>query len=188
MSTARAFVDDSVQVLERTPGVLFALLGQLSVRWVREPAGTKRWNAYDVVGHLIHGEKTDWIPRMKIVLQDGEAHEFPAFDRDAQFQDDGSETLGHRLKEFSRLRASNLEALRAAPLDDEALERTGMHPELGTVTLRNLLATWVAHDLGHIAQITRVMASRLASEVGPWADPRYMRHLAEEKARSDALE
>lgn len=184
-NTALSFLDDSIQILERTPRVLSVLLSQLSVRWAREPMDGERWNAYDVVGHLIHGEKTDWVPRMKIVLEHGEAHEFPAFDREAQFQDRDDETMAERLEEFSRLRASNVEILRSYALDDEALELTGIHPELGKVTLRNLLATWVAHDLGHLAQITRAMASRLAIDVGPWADPRYMRHLAEAKARGE---
>lgn len=158
-----------IAVLERTPRVLDALLRGVPDVWVRATEGPETWSPYDVVGHLIHGEKTDWIPRARIILERGEGRTFEKFDRFAQFRDSAGKTLAALLDEFAALRARNLEALRSWKLTPAQLDLRGRHPELGAVTLGQLLATWVAHDLDHVSQIVRVMAKQYAVAVGPWS-------------------
>lgn len=171
MQAVSAFtIDESVAVLERTPGALRALLAGLPDGWTTCTEGGATWSAYDVVGHLIHGERADWIPRMRIVLEHGTKRAFDPFDRFAQQRESAGKSLGELLGEFAMLRRTTLAELRAARLTELDLDRRGTHPALGEVTLRNLLATWVVHDLGHIAQISRVMAKRYADDVGPWRE------------------
>ena len=164
-------LEEAIAVLERTPQVLDTLLRGLPENWVKNNDGPETWSAYDVVGHLIHGEKTDWIPRMEIILNDPQ-RPFTPFDRFVQFQASVGKGLGQLLDEFARLRLTNLVRLRGAKLQPGDYERTGIHPEFGVVTLRNLLSTWVAHDLGHIFQISRTMARQYKEESGPW--PAYV--------------
>jgi DinB superfamily len=155
-------------VLERTPHALRAMLAGLSPAWTDATEGPETWSPYDIVGHLIHGEGTDWIPRAQIILAQGPQHRFAPFDRFAQFRDSQGKPLADLLDEFARLRAENLATLAGWRLTDAQLALQGEHPELGPVTLRQLLATWVAHDLGHIAQTARVMAKQYREAVGPW--------------------
>jgi hypothetical protein len=162
-------LDESVPVLARTPGVLRALLADLPEPWVTATEGEGTWSPYDVVGHLIHGERTDWIPRVEHILQHGESVPFPPFDRFAMFEASRGRTLAELLGTFAELRAASLDRLRSlvSPAD---LGRRGKHPELGSVTLGQHLSTWVAHDLNHIGQIARVMARRYTTAVGPWRE------------------
>lgn len=155
-------------VLERTPAALWAMLGGLPGGWTGATEGPDTWSPYDIVGHLIHGERTDWIPRARLILGQGADRRFASFDRFAQFRESRGKSLAELLDEFERLRAANLEILAGWRLTDAQLALEGEHPELGTVTLRQLLATWVAHDLGHLAQTARVMAKQYRDEVGPW--------------------
>ena len=172
-------LEDALAVLTRTPAVLRALLRDLPPGFVSGDEGPDTWSPYDVVGHLIHGERTDWIPRAKIILEEGEGRAFEPFDRFAQERESRGKSLAQLLDEFEALRAENLEVLRGLDLGPEELALKGRHPDLGTVTLGQLLATWTAHDLGHIAQISRVMAKQYADQVGPWRA--YMPVLAPEK-------
>ncbi len=158
----------AIEVLERTPGTLKKMLGGLSGDWTDTNEGPETWSPFDIVGHLIHGEKTDWIPRMEILLSDGEDKTFEPFDRFAQFENSKGRSLDELLEEFATLRAQNIEKLRSRELEKEDLLKEGNHPELGSVILSELLASWVVHDLNHIAQISRVMASQYREEVGPW--------------------
>lgn len=155
-------------LLARTPAVLDAWLRNLPDGSERAHEGGESWSPFDVVGHLIHGEKTDWISRLTRILEHATALPFDEFDRFAQFQDCSGRSLEELLDEFANLRAASLRALDALALDESALERRGMHPILGEVTARQLLATWVAHDHDHIVQIARVLANQYADEVGPW--------------------
>ncbi len=159
-----------LEILERTPSVLEALLADLSDHWTTGTDGPDTWSPYDVVGHLIHGERTDWIPRMEVILSDRADRTFVPFDRFAQFRDSQGKSLGELLNEFRTLRAASLAHLRARHLTPVDLERTGTHPAFGTVTLRQLLATWTAHDLDHLMQISRVMAKQIGTDVGPWVE------------------
>jgi hypothetical protein len=162
-------LDETRAVLARTPAVLDAWLRGLPDAWTTANEGPETWSAFDVVGHLIHGEKTDWLPRARILLEHGEARPFDPFDRFAQQRDSAGKTLDELLDDFTARRAESLAALDALGLTEADLEKRGLHPALGPVTLAELLATWVAHDLGHLAQIARVMAKRYRDEVGPWA-------------------
>ena len=155
-------------LLERTPAILDAWLRGLPENWVRANEGGESWSPYDVVGHLIHGEKTDWIPRLARLLEHGTAVPFDKFDRFAQFEDSAGKSMDELLDEFARLRFESLRQLDERRLDEAALERRGRHQVLGEVTARQLLATWVAHDHDHIVQIARVIANQYADEVGPW--------------------
>jgi hypothetical protein len=155
-------------VLERTPGVLRALLHGLPDQWTAAREGPESWSPYDVMGHLIHGERTDWIPRAEMILRVGEAEPFPPFDRVAMFRESAGKSLGELLDTFARLRGESVTRLRAMALTPADLARRGRHPELGPVTLAQHLATWVAHDLSHIRQIVRVMGRQYAEAVGPW--------------------
>ncbi len=167
--TTRKFVlDEATAVLARTPAALDALLRGLPDGWISANEGPKTWSPFDVVGHLIHGERTDWIPRARIILEQGESRPFDKFDRFAQFAAFEGRSIDSLLDEFAAVRAANLRTLAGFRLTEGDLERRGRHPELGVVTLRQLLATWVAHDLDHVMQISRVLARGYADEVGPW--------------------
>ena len=161
-------IDKSIEVLERTPSVLSSLLHNLSEEWLIYNEGENTWSPHDVIGHLIHGEKTDWIVRARIILSDNSNKTFESFDRFAQMNDAQSESTDELLKEFAKLRKENLNALKALQISSSQFVEKGIHPELGEVNLKSLLSTWVVHDLGHIAQISRVMAKQYATEVGPW--------------------
>jgi len=161
-------LDHAQAVLARTPTVLDALLRGLPDPWIRNHEGPGTWSPFDVVGHLIHGERTDWIPRARIILEAGKSRPFEPFDRVAMFEASRGKALAELLDAFAALRRQNLATLRGWRLTPEQLRLTGRHPELGSVTLGQLLATWVAHDLGHLVQVSRVMARNYAGEVGPW--------------------
>ena len=159
---------DAVAVLERTPASLSALLDGLPEIWVTATEGEGTWSPNDVIGHLIHGERTDWIPRARHILA-GETRPFESFDRLAQFTESQGKSLGQLLEIFADLRRENVAALVGMNLTETDLERKGLHPELGSVTLGELLATWVAHDLDHIGQIARTMAKVYKDATGPWS-------------------
>ena len=161
-------LDDAVAILERTPASLSALLGGLPDTWVRATEGDGTWSPYDVIGHLIHGERTDWMPRARHILA-GETRPFEAFDRMAQFTESQGKSLSELLTTFAELRQENVAALVAMNLADADLGRKGLHPELGEVTLGQLLATWVVHDLDHVAQVARTMAKVYTEATGPWS-------------------
>jgi len=162
-------LEHTMSLLARTPAALNALLRNLPEPWISCNEGDKTWSAYDVVGHLIHGERTDWMPRVRMILEFGETRTFEPFDRLAQMRESKGKSLGQLLDEFARLRSENLEALRALNLQPEDLNRRGRHPALGAVTLSQLLATWAAHDLTHLHQISRIMAHQYRQAVGPWS-------------------
>ena len=155
-------------VLERTPATLRALLAGLPRPWIDATEGPDTWSPYVVVGHLIHGERTDWMPRAEIILAQRPDRRFTPYDRFAQFRESQGKSLEQLLDEFAQLRAANLRILTGWQLTEAQLALTGEHPEFGPVTLRQLLATWVAHDLGHLAQVTRVMAKQYRDAIGPW--------------------
>jgi hypothetical protein len=161
-------LEEAMAALSRTPAALKAMLSGLPRNWTENNEGPETWSPYDVIGHLIHGERVDWIPRAKIILEHGEARPFDPFDRFAQFEESKGKTLGELLEEFAALREQNLATLREMKIGAGDFEKTGRHPALGKVTLKELLATWVTHDLDHIAQIARTMAKQYATEVGPW--------------------
>lgn len=161
-------IDKSIEVLEQTPNILQQFLSNLSDEWIFCNEGEDTWSAFDIIGHLIHGEKTDWIQRLNIVLSDTEDKTFEPFDRFAQFENSKGKSLFDLLEEFTELRKNNLDYLKSLNLSEENFNLKAVHPELGEVTLKQLLATWVTHDLGHIAQIARVMAKQYKDQVGPW--------------------
>jgi len=161
---------EGIAVLERTPATFRALLGGLPAAWITCDEGPDTFSPFDNLGHLIHGERTDWIPRARIILAQGVTRRFEPYDRFAQSRESAGKTLAELLDEFTALRAANLDTLRSWNLAEAQFSLEGEHPALGTVTLRQLLATWVAHDLGHIAQTTRVMAKRYRDTVGPWRE------------------
>ena len=158
----------ALPVLERTPATLRTLLEGLPSAWTDANEGPDTWSPFDVVGHLIQGERTDWIPRARMILEEGRSRAFEPFDRFAQFRDSEGKTLDALLDEFGRLRAQSLATLKAWQLTDAQLALEGEHPVFGAVTLRQLLATWTAHDVSHLAQISRVMAKQYRDAVGPW--------------------
>src|SRR5438034_8581501 len=162
-------LEHTISLLTRTPAALDALLSDLPETSTLRNEGEKSWSAFDVVGHLIHGERTDWMPRARIVMQFGETRTFESFDRWGHVRESQGKSLGQLLDEFARLRSKNLGELRALNLRPEDLARRGRHPALGVVTLSELLATWAAHDLTHLHQISRVMAHQYREAVGPWA-------------------
>ena len=162
-------LEATIALLSRTPAALDALLRDLPEFWTNRNEGGDTFSAFDIVGHLIHGEQTDWMARAKRILADGEAREFDKFDRRAQERESQGKSLSQLLDEFGRLRSENLRQLRAMNLQPEDLERRGRHPALGTVTLSQLLATWAAHDLTHLHQLSRVMAHQYREAVGPWS-------------------
>lgn len=157
-----------IAVLERTPPTMQAMLAGLTPAWIDATEGPETWSPYVIVGHLTHGERADWIPRAQIILAQGTNRRFTPFDRFAQFRESQGKSLADLLAEFARLRTDNLATLRGWRLTDAHLALEGEHPALGVVTLRQLLATWVAHDLGHVAQTARVMAKQYREAVGPW--------------------
>ena len=159
----------TISLLTRTPAALNALLRDLPEAWTFSNEGENTWSAFDVVGHLIHGERTDWMPRARMILQFGETKSFEPFDRWGQERESQGKSLAQLLDEFSRLRSESLSELRAMNLRPEDLARRGRHPALGAVTLSELLATWAAHDLTHVHQISRVMAHQYRDAVGPWS-------------------
>ena len=159
---------ETLDILGRTPAVVDALLRGISESWHAVNEGPDTWSAFDVVGHLIHGEETDWVPRARIILEHGEDRPFEPFDRFAQLNRFAGWSLDQLLDRFAELRQANLEIVRSWRLTDAQLALPGRHPELGLVSLRELLATWAVHDLNHIAQIVRVMAKRYTEEVGAW--------------------
>ena len=167
--------DQGLDILRRTPVLLRTWLTGLPEAWTHLNEGPDTWSAYDVVGHLIHGERTDWIPRAKHILSGNGDTPFQPFDRFAQFEESRGKTLEDLLGAFERLRAESLEVLEGFGLTEQDLDLTGTHPALGQVTLRQLLATWVVHDLTHLAQVARVMAFQWKEEVGPWR--KYLRIL-----------
>jgi DinB superfamily len=178
-TTTEFSLADAIALLTRTPATLDALLRGLPDIWVRRnegrasegrgKEGNDTWSPFDIVGHLIVGERTDWMPRARIILQHGEARPFDPFDRFAQEKESQGKSLAQLLDEFARLRKENLAALQALNFQPEDLARRGTHPELGVVTLSELLATWAVHDLTHIHQISRVMAHQYRDAVGPWS-------------------
>jgi len=159
----------TIALLARTPAALNALLRDLPEMWTLRNEGENTWSAFAVVGHLIHGERTDWMPRAGMVLQFGETQPFAPFDRLGHEQESQGKSMEQLLDEFARLRSENLDELRAMNLRPEDLARRGRHPALGVVTLSELLATWAAHDLTHLHQISRVMAHQYRDAVGPWS-------------------
>ncbi|MEP0846277.1 MAG: DinB family protein [Phycisphaerae bacterium] len=160
----------AVQILERTPRILRAWLSGLDRAWTHTNYGEDTFSPFDVVGHLLHGENADWLTRAKIILEHGTARPFDPFDRYAMFEESRSKSLDQLLDEFERARAANLATLRELELTPAKLARRGMHPALGEVTLSQLLATWVAHDLNHLAQIAKCMATQYHDAVGPWRE------------------
>ena len=161
-------LQNTISLLTRTPATLNALLRDLPETWTLRNEGDNTWSAFDVVGHLIHAERTDWISRARIVLQFGETQTFESFDRWGHVRESQGKSLGQLLDEFARLRSENLGELRALNLRQEDLELRGRHPALGVITLSGLLATWAAHDLTHLHQISRIMAYQYRDAVGPW--------------------
>jgi len=164
------FLAECLSLLARTPATLDTLLRDLPEAWTMATEGPGTWSPYVVIGHLIHCERADWMPRLRIILKHGPSRPFDPFDREAQLREDDGRQLSTLLDEFSALRDGNLASLRALELQPGHLELQGMHPALGPVTVRQLLATWTAHDLAHIVQVSRVMAKRYRQEVGPWAE------------------
>jgi len=161
-------LDETIAVLTRTPATLDALLRGLPESWVRNNEGKDTWSAFDIVGHLIVGERTDWMARARVILENGEARPFDPFDRFAQLKETQNKSLEQLLDDFARLRRENLAALSALNLQPEDFSRRGRHPALGVVTLSQLLATWAVHDLTHLHQLSRVMAHQYRDAVGPW--------------------
>lgn len=159
---------DAIEVLERTPATFRALLSGMSACWTGSNEGPDTFSAFDNLGHLIHGERTDWIPRMQIILAQGENRTFQPYDRFAQYEESKGKSLDALLDEFAELRARNIAVLRGLNLDEQRLALEGQHPALGTVSMRQLLSAWVVHDLGHIAQTARVMAKQYRDAIGPW--------------------
>jgi uncharacterized damage-inducible protein DinB len=162
--------DDALPLLRATPQVLRAWLSDLPESWIMANEGPDTWSPFDIVGHLIHGERTDWMPRVELLLAHGDAKPFVPFDRFAQFRDSAGKTLPDLLETFAELRQANLSHLESLHLQPRDLLRRGLHPELGRVTLGQLLATWAAHDLNHLGQIARVMGRQYTVAVGPWLE------------------
>ena len=168
---------DVIDILRRTPATLNSLLRDLPELWLVQNEGSETWSPYDVIGHLIHGEETDWIPRAQIIFEHGETRAFEPFDRVAMFDASKGKSITELLDTFAQLRAANLHELQAMNLTADLLDKRGRHPELGVVTLRQLLSAWVVHDLGHIRQVVRVLSKQYRDGVGPWKA--YLSILAE---------
>jgi hypothetical protein len=165
-----ATLESSVEILERTPHVLRAWLGGLSDFWSRSNYGADTFSPIDVVGHLIHGERTNWMVRLETILAHGEGQAFPAFDRYAMYEASKDKDMAQLLDTFAELRAKNVRDLKSLGLTETKLKSRGMHPQLGSVTLENLIAAWVVHDLGHLHQIAKAMAYQFRDAVGPWRE------------------
>ncbi|MEC1533995.1 DinB family protein [Bacillus haynesii] len=170
-------LEEAIEILERTPQTLSQLLTGLSSEWINRNEGENTWSAFDVVGHLIEGEKNNWLPRIKMILTKGATEPFPPFDRFSQLNQNDGKTMEQLLNEFADIRRANLEILRQIINPKTNFEQTGVHPEFGIVKLREQISTWVAHDLTHISQIARVLAKRYQDDVGPWRA--YLRILAD---------
>lgn len=162
--------EQAIEILSQTPATVKSLLENLSDEWILTEENRDDWNAFDVVGHLIHADETDWIPRAQVILANGENPTFEAFDRYGQFEKSKGKTLPELFDEFAEIRKQCIEDLRAMNLDEEKLKLKGIHPDLGEVTLENLLATWVVHDLTHIRQIVTSMAKKYSENVGVWKE------------------
>jgi hypothetical protein len=162
-------LEETIALLTRTPATLDALLRDLPETWTLRNEGENTWNAFDVVGHLNHGERTDWIPRIRRIMEFGESRPFEPFDRFAQTRESAGKPLAQLLDAFAELRTENLRQLRSFNLQAMDFERRGRHPALGTVTLSELLSTWAAHDLTHLHQVSRIMAHQYREQVGPWS-------------------
>jgi uncharacterized damage-inducible protein DinB len=160
--------DDAVAILRRTPATLTALLSGLPSAWTTSAEGPDTWTAYDIVGHLLHGEESDWIARTRMILEHGDSRPFDSFNRTAMFEDSQGKTLDQLLAAFAQARARNLDTLASLDITPDKLTLKGLHPSLGSVTLSNLLATWAVHDLNHTGQIVEVMAHQYSDAVGPW--------------------
>jgi hypothetical protein len=170
MATLAEFnLAETIALLARTPATLDTLLRGLPGIWTHSNEGKDTWNAFDIVGHLVFGERTDWMPRVRIVLESGESRAFDPFDRLGQLQESQGKSLEQLLDDFARLRRENLAALEAMNLQPEDFARRGKHPALGVVTLSELLATWAVHDLTHLHQLSRVLAHQYRDAVGPWS-------------------
>jgi|ERR1043166_4299372 hypothetical protein len=161
-------LERATQILRQTPYSLQRMLEDLSPDWTQSEGNKENWAPYDVIGHLIHCEETDWIPRAEIILAQNGTRTFEPFDRFAQFERSKGRYLNDLLTEFSYLRNANVEKLIRWQLTPDKLALKAQHPELGEVTLEQLLSTWVVHDLGHIRQIVRYMAAKYKENVGPW--------------------
>ncbi|ARK29771.1 DinB family protein [Halalkalibacter krulwichiae] len=161
-------LNESIEILERTPQTLAVFLSNLSSEWVTCNEGQGTWNATEVIEHLIEGERTNWIPRLEFMLQKGESKPFPAFNRFSHIDDSTKMSIEQNLIEFKKIRHENIEKLKSLITSDVQLDLTGVHPEFGPVKVKELISTWVAHDFTHITQITRVMAKRYREDVGPW--------------------
>ena len=162
-------LQQTIALLGRTPATLNVFLRELPDSLTLQNEGGETWSAYDIVGHLVYAERTDWMPRVKMILEFGEAQAFEKFDRLGQTKESQGKSLAQLLDEFARVRAKNLDDLRALNLQKEDLNRRGLHPALGVVTLSQLLATWAAHDLTHLHQLSRIMAHQYREAVGPWS-------------------
>jgi DinB superfamily len=163
-------LQQTISLLTRTPPALDALLRDLPEVWTSQSEGVNTWSVFDIIGHLIHGERTDWMPRARMILQFGETQTFEPFDRRGHERESEGKSMDQLLDEFASLRSKNLDELRALNLRREDLEMSGKHPALGTVTLSQLLATWAVHDLTHLHQISRVMAHQYRNAAGPWSN------------------
>ena len=163
-------LDIALEVLGTTPAAIARLVAGLSEEWIHANEGGETWSTFDILGHLIHGENTDWISRLEIILSEGDDKTFVPFDRFAMFELSQGRTLRDLIDEFSVLRTKNLQHLESLRLSDADLDKSGVHPELGPVTARELLSAWVVHDLSHVAQIARVIAKQYHDEVGPWRE------------------
>jgi hypothetical protein len=161
-------LDHAKEILRRTPATLNALLSHLPQEWAYSNEGPESWSPFDVMGHLIHGEEADWIPRARIILEYGEKRAFEPFDRFAMFETSRGKSMRELLAMFERLRGEGLKELEEMNITPEMLGKQGLHPDLGVVTLSQLLSTWVVHDLSHVGQIVRVMAKQYSEAVGPW--------------------
>lgn len=163
-------LDDALSILSHTPAALDAMVRGLPEPWLHANEGPETWSPFDVVGHLVAGERTDWVTRLRLILEHGDKHPFEPFNRTAMFEESKGKTIAELLDTFATLRAQNLETVRALQLEPADFARRGMHPSLGSVTLEQLLATWVTHDMTHMVQISRVIAKQFKDEVGPWRE------------------
>lgn len=163
-------LEKSIEILSQTPATVNSLLGNLSDEWTLSDDNKDNWSPFDVVGHYLHAEQTDWIPRAEIILKQGENRAFEPFDRFAQFEISKGKTLTELLENFAAERRESLETLESWDLTDEQLQLKGIHPEFGEVTLEQLISTWVVHDLTHIRQLVQVLAKNYSENVGPWKD------------------
>ncbi|HEY1040177.1 MAG TPA: DinB family protein [Bacteroidia bacterium] len=171
-------IEHSIQILERTPQSLRSLLYKLDENWTQNNEGGETWSPYDVIGHLVHCDEENWIPRIEVVLSDSAVRKFEPLNRFAQFEKSKGKNINELLDHFVGIRHSSMAKLKILNITNEQLSKTAIHPEFGSVSLSQLISAWVVHDLDHISQITRVMAKQYKAEVGPWIQ--YMRILNQE--------